>query len=36
MIELEALLAARKAHMQEETTQALAWKRKIWQRDREL
>ena len=33
--ELEATIAARKVHMQEETARALAQERELWQRDRE-
>ena len=34
--ELEALIAIREAHMQEESTRALPLEREIWQRDREI
>ena len=33
--ELETTAAAREVHMQEETAQALAQERELWQRDRE-
>ena len=36
MTELEATLAFREAHMQEETAQALAQERELWQKDREV
>ena len=36
MIELEATLATREVHMQEETARALAREREVWQRDREV
>ena len=36
VIELEATLATREAHMQEETAWALARERELWWRDREV
>lgn len=35
-VELEAIIATREAHMQEETGRALAREREIWQKDREV
>lgn len=36
MIELEATFTIREVHMQEETAQALAREKELWQRDREV
>ena len=33
MTELETAAVAREVHMQEETAQALAWERELWQKD---